>query len=136
MNHLPSKVTSALPLDQEVFIAVFKMDQSGSAVFEYINQKFIELHKELGVTVTLETIANTKLEDYFRVYLGFTEEQIRTRISSLKQAVRTLTPYPFKEVSEHPGVPVLVLDSAWRPISDEANVYVIWESRVYLKSEL
>ena len=104
-------------------------------MFVFINQKFIDFHKGLGVTVLRKDLLGAKLDDYFRLYLGFTEDQIQTRLSSLKQAVKTLTPYPFKEVSEHPGVPVLVLDSVWKPVEADDRIYIIWESRVYQQSK-
>lgn len=136
MSQVPSAVKDLSSADQEVLNAIFKMEPSGAAVFVNANTKFIAFHKNLGVTILSEDIIGTSLKDYFRVYLGFTEDQVQTRISSLEQAVKTLKPYPFKEVSEHPGVPVLVLDSVWKPIIVDACTYVIWESRVYLQSKL
>lgn len=111
------------------------MEASSAAVFVHVNEKFVAFHKGLGVTIIPDKICGTNLEDYFRLYLGFTEEQIQSRLSSLQQSVKTLVPHPFKEISEHPGVPVLVLDSVWRPVKTDDGVYVIWESRIYHRSK-
>jgi hypothetical protein len=136
MKTLPEDLQKLLSTSKKVLNAVFEISDDGNATFQYGNKQFIDFHSNLGVRLTASEIIGMKLEDYFRVYLGFTDDQIDQRTKSMKEAVESGNPYSFKEVSEHPNMPVLILSSTWIPVKHDEKNFVIWESSVYTQTKL
>lgn len=136
MDVLPSNIGKLLSSAEKVMNVVFEIDENGGTSFLYSNEQFVAFHLELGVKLDPTVLKDMRLEDYFRLYLGFTDDQIESRTKSLKEAVKSGTPYSFEEVSDHPNMPVLILNSAWIPLTQEGKTYVIWESSVYTQTRL
>ena len=136
MNTLPAEIEQLLSEANNVLNVVFRIDAEGDAVFILANQNFIDFHENLEVTLGQDDIIGMKAKDYFRLYLGFTDDQIESRMESFNASMASEEPYHFKEVSEHPNIPVLILSSVWKPVSSEAGKFMIWESSVYTRTEL
>ena len=135
MNQLPKEVLDRINQTTRELKVVFQISDSDNATFIYANQEFTDFHARLGLEISLDNILNTDLEDYFRFYLGFNDEQIKPRMHGLIEVVKTGESYPFKEVSDHPGVLAMELDSIYHPVKVEKATYVIWESRLTLQTK-
>lgn len=136
MNSLPTEISELLSDSDNLLNVVFSIDDDGDAIFILANQNFIDFHENLGVTLRQEDIIGMKAQDYFRLYLGFTDDQIDSRMECFNTSIESEEPYHFKEVSEHPNIPVLILSSVWKPVNSEAGRFMIWESSVYIRTEL
>ncbi len=128
MNQLPSKVLDQLAQTTKEMKVVFEINDAGDAIFIFANQTFVDFHTSLGVSLTMEDVLGLDIQDYFRLYLGFTDDQINGRLKSFRKAIESEESYWFKEISDHPGILVMVLDSIWHPVKMNGTQYMIWES--------
>ena len=131
MNQLPSKVLDRLAQTTKEMKVVFEINDAGDAIFIFANQPFVDFHTSLGVSLTMGDVLGLDLQDYFRLYLGFTNDQINGRMQSFNLAIESEESYSFKEISDHPGILVMVLDSIWDPVKVNDRQYMIWESSLH-----
>lgn len=135
MYELPSQVTDLLEQIERDLVAVFCITENGNAIFAEVNDAFIKLHVDLGMELGKKDLIGIDMEDYFRFHLGFTNEQVNSRMNWLKNVLESGESIAHSEVSDHPGVLAMVLDSRMHPVETESKTHVVWESRMILQSK-
>jgi hypothetical protein len=122
--------------DNERMKIIVKVISDDRFEFAYINKRFIDFHQNLSVRVTEKELMGMNIKDYFQIYLGFTEDQINQRMEVMRKAKNTDSAIPFKEVSDHPGIPVMILESIWKPLVVDDTRYLLWTSKVYTQTKV
>lgn len=136
MYKLPSEVNALLKQIERDLIVVFRITDGGNAIFAEVNEPFIDFHTKLGMALTKKDLIGIDMEDYFRFHLGFGNEQVESRMKWLDNVLESGESFSHTEVSDHPGILAMELQSVMHPIITKDNTYVVWESQLTLLTKL
>ncbi|MFC2176701.1 hypothetical protein ACFLR1_07035 [Bacteroidota bacterium] len=131
MDLLQNLITTHDADANDVFAVIFEINNNGDPIFRFVNQTFVEFHQALDLPLSKEDLLGTTMQLYFKKHLRFTNEEIESRKQTFNRAISTKQPYHYKEVSELPGLPVMILDSSWTPVFHEGATFVVWKSKEY-----
>ena len=131
MPTLPDSISAIINKPTTDLKVIFEVEEGQKAVFIFVNQSFLRFHGLFRISLKENDVLKTTLDSYFRNFLGFTDEEINSRMQTLQIAIDTKKPYSFKEISEIPNAKPLILETTWSPIEADGRTYVVWTSREF-----
>lgn len=135
MSSLPEIVQNEARRGSTNLRAIFEVNSSNVFTFVYANQIFVDFHSVLGFEITADDVLGKSLRQYFRKYLGFSNQEIESRMLTAVQAIDSKAPYSFMEVSDWPDSSQMVLDTTWTPLFANERTFVVWDSKEYNASD-